>query len=271
MRNRVTKANGQSRSMYRALGRDDLVTFDREAKDMILGAIAAGCLGRISAKGHCILRNSAGGTASVPRNMTSPNRSAQNARADIKRLMREHAEASGPRPEDQDRPIAPPRSVSVTRAFVEHGAAFSRWFDAQPSGLPADAIVQVRFDAAGIPAFSVEHPGHQERQAEHAQPQEEAAAEQPPHQEHQEPQQSENPDMQHHPTRPENAPEPTEQSRADDAESVLARVRAALGEDPRIGQLESRVFELEELLRAEQERSSQTEARLSLVQEAMRA
>lgn len=77
--------------------------------------------------------------------------------------------------------------------------------------------------------------------------------------------------MQHHPTRPENAPEPTEQSRADDAESVLARVRAALGEDPRIGQLESRVFELEELLRAEQERSSQTEARLSLVQEAMRA
>lgn len=93
MRNRVTKANGQVRSMYRSLAREDLTAFDREAKDLTLAAMIVGCVGRISAKGHAILRNDAGGTASIPRNMTTPNRSAQNVRADIKRLLREHEAA----------------------------------------------------------------------------------------------------------------------------------------------------------------------------------
>lgn len=92
MRNRVTKANEQVRSMYRSLAREDLTAFDRESKDLILAAMIVGCVGRISAKGHAILRN-AGGTASIPRNMTTPNRSAQNVRADIKRLLREHEAA----------------------------------------------------------------------------------------------------------------------------------------------------------------------------------
>jgi len=79
-----------SKDAFRTLGRGDLLGFDQEAKDLILEAMEIGCLGRVSTKGHCILRNNVGGTASIPRNMTAPNRTAQNARADIRRLMSAH-------------------------------------------------------------------------------------------------------------------------------------------------------------------------------------
>lgn len=175
MTNRVTKANGQSRSMYRPLGREDLAAFDREAKDLILGAIAADCLGRVSAKGHCILRNNAGGTASVPRNMTAPNRSAQNARADIKRLLREHRQDQEAEPEGAPSP-APAQRMSVSRAFVEHGVAFSRWLDAQEGGMAAEALVEVSFDAAGLPSFSADPEQHPAAQQPHEPAEQEVTA-----------------------------------------------------------------------------------------------
>ena len=72
---------------YMALERKDLRSFDAEATKMILDAIAAGCTGRVSSKGHAILRNPAGSTVSISRDLRTPNRSAQNTRADYRRFM----------------------------------------------------------------------------------------------------------------------------------------------------------------------------------------
>lgn len=163
MTNRVTKGNRAGSSAFRRLTRADLATFDREAKDLILKAMEVGCLGRVSAKGHAILRNNTGGTTSVPRNMTAPNRSAQNARADMRRLLAEHRptlETPTP-PPSSTRVRRPAQQMTVSQAFVEHGAAFSRWFDALPGGLRADQLLEVSFDEADAPSFdpvpSAEH------------------------------------------------------------------------------------------------------------------
>ncbi|MFE4834477.1 hypothetical protein ACFRAU_07325 [Arthrobacter sp. NPDC056691] len=94
MRNRTPKANGLKAPSFRRLTRTDLATFDREAKDLIIASMQIGCLGRISSKGHCILRNNTGGTTSVPRNMTTSNRTAQNVRSDMRRIMAEHRPTS---------------------------------------------------------------------------------------------------------------------------------------------------------------------------------
>ena len=80
---------------FGTLARSDLTTFDKEAKALILAAIEAGCIGRVSNRGHCILRNDAGQTTAVPRNMTTPNRSAQNAKAQVRRLLTDHREQNG--------------------------------------------------------------------------------------------------------------------------------------------------------------------------------
>ncbi|MEU7318445.1 hypothetical protein [Streptomyces sp. NPDC007083] len=142
-------------STFRRLSRSDLGAFDREARDLILEAMEVGCLGRISSNGHCILHNNTGGTTSIPPHITSLNRSVQNARSDMRRFMAEH------RVEDRStattRTQREPQYMTVAHAFVEHGAAFSRWFDEQTrngSGLPADAMVEVTFDD-GKPCFTV--------------------------------------------------------------------------------------------------------------------
>src|SRR5699024_3392439 len=156
---RMTRNNGKSSktSKYRALTRNDLVAFDQEAKQLILRAIDAGCVGRIPSKGHCILRGSSDSTASIPRNMTSPNRTAQNARADVKRMLseleRKEVNTSG-----TSRPSRAPETTTVSQALVDHGSDFTRWFDSHPDGLPADAEIEVTFDARNVPSFTLISP-----------------------------------------------------------------------------------------------------------------
>lgn len=67
--------------------------------------------------------------------------------------------------------------------------------------------------------------------------------------------------------------EPTTEPRPldEEPEEVLARVRAALGQDPEVARLEARVAELEEELRKESERAEKAASRLALIQEAMSA
>lgn len=72
---------------YRKLRRNDLLGFDRDAVALILEAIAAGCDGKVSNRGHCILRNNTGGTTAIPKNLKTVNRGAKNARAQINRLI----------------------------------------------------------------------------------------------------------------------------------------------------------------------------------------
>lgn len=86
----LTKTHGKTTPAFGRLTNRDLTTFAQIAKELILEAIAKGCTGRISTKGHCILHNNTGGTASVPRNMTSPNRASQNSRAQIRKLLATH-------------------------------------------------------------------------------------------------------------------------------------------------------------------------------------
>lgn len=95
MTHRRTRNNSSGQPSFGQLGRNDLLAFDRLAKELILEAIELGCTGRISAKGHCILRNRTGDTAAVPRHMTAPNRTAQNARAQVRRLLVAHCDIAG--------------------------------------------------------------------------------------------------------------------------------------------------------------------------------
>lgn len=157
---RISRSNGHSSKggKYRALTRNDLAAFDQEAKHLILEAVDAGCVGRISSKSHCILRSNTGSTVSIPRNMTSPNRTAQNVRADIKRLLAEQqpqrTKGTGA-PSEVDRA---PERTTVAQALTAFGSDFNRWFDNHPNGLPADAQILVTFGDRGQPDFQLIEP-----------------------------------------------------------------------------------------------------------------
>ena len=146
-------------SSYGQLSRKDLAAFDQESKELILKAIDAGCIARISAKGHCILRNNSGGTASMPRHLTAPNRTAQNARADLKRLLAEQQKNSRVRASTSETRAgskAEPTSViTVADAFTSYGAAFSRWFDQFPDGLEPSTKVRATSVPGQGPRFEI--------------------------------------------------------------------------------------------------------------------
>ncbi|NKY96577.1 hypothetical protein [Nocardiopsis alborubida] len=137
------------RTSFGQLTHRDLKAFDQRAARLVLDAIDAGCTGRVSSKGHAILRNNAGQTASVPPTSTSPNRSAQNAEADIKRLLEGHAARS--EPSSLPVPFASP--ITVVEAFAAHGMAFSNWMDAQDGLGPHDKI-EVSPGPDGSPLFA---------------------------------------------------------------------------------------------------------------------
>lgn len=273
MSNRVAKGNSQGSTMFRQLTRADLITFDREAKDLILEAMDVGCLGRVSSKGHCILRNNAGGSTSIPRNMTSPNRTAQNARAKMKRLLADHQSDPGASVSDLPRRT---QRMTVAQAFIEHANTFSRWLDDLPGGLPADQLLEISFDEADEPSFnpvSTREPKPEPRPVDT----ETLSLQRTRRTNHlkiaPEPGQEAEPDMSAQPEEqdPKPKPVPVPRSTVSSSEEVLARVRDALGEDPRVAVLKSRVTELEKDLAKETERADEAHSRLRLIQEAFHA
>ncbi len=72
---------------FHKLESSELRGFDRDARELILAAMAAGGVGRISSKGHAILRAPSGATMSVSRNQKSHNRASQNTTAQYRRLF----------------------------------------------------------------------------------------------------------------------------------------------------------------------------------------
>lgn len=76
-----------SAANFKKLLRTDLRAFDTRAQDLILGAMERGGRGRISTKGHAILRSPNGQTMSVSRNTATGNRSYQNMEADFRRCF----------------------------------------------------------------------------------------------------------------------------------------------------------------------------------------
>lgn len=75
-------------SAYGKLEKADLRGFDAESTKLILWAMDQGATGKVSNKGHAILRGPDGRTASVPRLMKNRNRSDKNTRAQVARLFR---------------------------------------------------------------------------------------------------------------------------------------------------------------------------------------
>ncbi|MDX3020066.1 hypothetical protein [Streptomyces acidiscabies] len=294
MRNRSTKANGFKASPFRRLTRADLPTFDREAKSLVLAAMNIGCVGRISTKGHCILHNNTGGTASVPPNLTSQNRTAQNARADVRRLMAEH-HADVPSSDSAQEP-RPARETTVAQAFIQYSAEFTAWFDAREDSFPADTPLKVTFDESGRPLFEVIRAAEAKNEAESTpqtrefgyeacrRPFTTAAALGSHRRVHRDHTSSippaDNADIT--PATPQKAkhdmPAPTHRTAPDDAAeqpddpaAVLQRVREALGHDPRITQFEARVAELETEVAQQRQRADEAQARLALIHEAFHA
>lgn len=155
----LTRSNRQNTAAFGRITNHDLLGFDQAARDLILNAIAQGCTGRVSAKGHCILRNNTAETASVPRNMTAPNRASRNAKAQIRRLLATHRLDEDPEQDTLAEPSETPRPISIAQAFNDYAGAFSSWLDEQADGLPGDAAIEVRFDQSGAPTFRlIPHP-----------------------------------------------------------------------------------------------------------------
>lgn len=153
MTKRKPRVGSDRSERFRRLTRKELAGFNDHTKELILEAMKMGCVGHISARGNCILRNNAGGSVSVSRNKTSTERMRHNVRADIRRLITQHHctdySVVGQRT-TRDR-----QKIAVGRAFIEHGAAFARWLDQLPEGLPAEQLLQIEFDDTGEPAFFV--------------------------------------------------------------------------------------------------------------------
>ncbi|MFC4048351.1 hypothetical protein ACFOY4_01535 [Actinomadura syzygii] len=212
----------------------DLTVFDQRAKELILDAIAQGCTGRISSRGHCILRNNSNETASVPPNMSSRNRSSQNVSAQVRRLLAAHRPA---RNDASASTVAAgrPERITVARAFADHGVAFSSWLDERACDLPADAVIDVRLDETGQTVF--EYTAAPPETLEIAPMNSTARAD-------------------------------AELPRTEDS-ATLRRIREALGEDPRIAELSTRVEGLQAELDREKRRADEAEARIALLKEAL--
>lgn len=151
----MTPKSRDSRNGFRKLKSTDLKVFNQKASDMILRASEAGCLGRISNKGHVILRNNSGGTISISRNLSSNNHSLQKAEADLRRLLAGHTNNV----EDD----APPKAAvnqtvrtTVSQAFLDYGSEFSAWFDTIEQGMSPDDQIVVTVDSSGKPSFEVQ-------------------------------------------------------------------------------------------------------------------
>lgn len=72
------------------LASSDLRGFDQRGRELILKAMEYGAVGRVSAKGHVILRSKGGATMSVTRNLASSNRARQNTEAAFSRIFGEY-------------------------------------------------------------------------------------------------------------------------------------------------------------------------------------
>lgn len=249
-----TRANRQSAPAFGRLTNHDLLGFDQIATDLVLDAIAQGCTGRVSAKGHCILRNNTGDTASVPRNMTSPNRASQNAKAQVRRLLATHHPIGETDQDTLDTSSAAPRRMSIAQAFTDHSGPFSSWFDEQADGLPGDAEIEVSFGQDGTPAFRRIPPAADSQTLTPPEPEERPAREEEP-----------NAPMNN---RYETSSSPSEKE-ADHPAIVLQRVREALGTDPRVAELEAENQGLRAELEQQRGRADEAEGRIALLKEAL--
>ncbi|MFK0179647.1 hypothetical protein ACIQVR_27175 [Streptomyces xanthochromogenes] len=248
-----------------------------------------GCGGRISSKGHCIMHNSTGGTVTVPPNLPSQNRTAQNTKADMRRLMAEH-HAEVPSSDSSQEP-RPAQGITVAQAFIRYSTGFTAWFDAQEGSLPADTPLKATFDGSGHALFEVVRAAEAESTPQAQEFRHEVcqrtfstaavlglASASPPGSSRGGPRKQKR--IRHPPETPRKGRSdmsaPVHQTapvgsgeQSDDPVAVLERVREGLRPDPRVMQLEARVSPLETEVAQQEQRADETHARLAQFQEAL--
>lgn len=119
------------------LTRAELRGFDDKATELILAAMERGAVGRISTKGHCILRAPSGATMSVSRNTGMGNRGRYNMEAEFARIfgvsevralpraVGDNETLSHPLVPSGDRPMLPCPLDSCDAEFVTGGARYT--------------------------------------------------------------------------------------------------------------------------------------------------
>lgn len=285
---------------WRPLTRRDLRGFDDGACDLILKAIGYGAVGRISQKGHALLRGPDGQTMSVSRNTGMGNRGRQNAEADFVRIFgayeQEEKQAVGQnltlvRKEQtvaNTHPLVPPEEHPMLTCpakdceaeFVTEGARYThiqkQHFPCREPGcdrvftkksaeqghfnLSHGVVKRNRATVVKCPEPGCDYEGtpgglgghtnqvHRKGQAPKGR---KSQAKAPTT--NRVPQKSASSDS-----------APTVQVKAPDAETLLARVREALGVDPRVAELEAQLSEA-------RRRADDLEAKLALLKEALEA
>jgi len=123
-------------------GAAQLKGFDADARKLILDAIEAGCTGRVSAKGHAILRNAGRGTCSIAPKLPAANRARQNTMSSYRQFMAEHEREYVKQGHPLIKPMTLNERMTLSRVMSDHHAEFARFMDEHP-GIDGDAQILV--------------------------------------------------------------------------------------------------------------------------------
>lgn len=95
------------------------VKFKGKSRELLERAIAGGWTGRMSARGHAIMKHPSGETMSIGSNLSLANRSSQNAESAIKRVEKAEA-AKAPTPVPTRPPLAPVPVYTAPEPRLDH-------------------------------------------------------------------------------------------------------------------------------------------------------
>jgi hypothetical protein len=250
---------------YHVLSRNDLRGFNEPAINLIVSAMGAGAVGRVSNKGHAILRAPNGGTMSVSKDPTKANRGLQNQLSDFRRLF-------GCEPEDVKRgervatmtqvvseipAQQKPEPVVCTakgcnKVFATEGARYSHVErDHAKCRVPGCGFAAI--DRRGEAAhYRMHHKGDAAKQRL-GKPATGAAAEAKRRAE----------------VKPEPAAPAEVLSKQSEERKQLSRIRDILGPDPRVKDLQARLDQCGAALQRANDRIGELEAKLKLMKEAL--
>lgn len=237
---------------YHALGRRDLGGFNEEAIAIITAATNLGATGRVSNRGHAIIRGPNGQTMSVSKDPTKANRGLQNQLSDFRRIFgMEPSEAlkrkEGPVPTTaipQQQGVKPSlircEAKGCNQTFVTEGARYSHvQRDHVPCRVPGCQFPAV--DKRGEAAhYRMHHKGEAatQRQGKPAKKEVEVT------------------------------PAVTE-TRTTELEKQLSRIRDVLGPDPRVKDLQARLEECHARNEVLKKELGELQAKLKLMKEAL--
>lgn len=247
---------------WRVLTRQDLKAFDDDQTKAVLYAMDNGGIGRISAKGHAIIRNTTGQTMSVSRNGAA--RTKQNTAADLCRLFGAPVDdvparqpralhAAPPQPEtastDEATLACPANGCEAT--FVTEGARYSHVERNHPHRCDRPGCGFATDSSRGLVTHRrIVHEGWAPRRGvKDTKPRRRRTDQQP--------------------QQPAEDPKPVPPVRTGQDAETLQAIRELLGQDPRIAQLQERVTQQQQTIDALVRERDDALAQLALVREAL--